>query len=54
MKYSVVNGHIMLQMGKFGLLGNTVIYIFNTIVSYQWMKVYRAIRMDIGKISLTH
>ena len=32
----------------------TLIYIFNSIISYQWIKVYRVERIYVVKISLTH
>ena len=42
------------EIGYFGLLGNTYISYFYSIISYQWIKFYRVEIMDIGKISLTH
>ena len=54
MKYSVCNGVIMAQDGIFWTIGKHLYFVYCPIISYQWIKVYRVERMDIGKISLTH
>ena len=42
------------KTGYFELLGNTYIFFYCPIISYQWIKVYRVEIMDIGNISLNH
>ena len=44
----------MLQMGFFGLLGNTHILVYYPITSSQNIEVYKFDTMDMGKITLAH
>ena len=47
-------GDVMVQNGIFWTIGEHLYFLYYLIMSYQWLKVYRGERMDIGKISLTH
>ena len=44
----------MLQMGFFGLLGNTHILVYYPILPSRKIEVYGVETMDMGKIPLNH
>ena len=44
----------MARNGIFWTIGEHLYFVYYPIISYQWIKVYKVERMDIGKISLTH
>ena len=54
MTSSVLNGDIMVRNRIFWTIEEQLYFVYYHIVFYQWIKVYRVERMDIGKISLTH
>ena len=56
MAYLALNGDIMAERGYFGLLKNTNIFVYYTLVSSQRINVYRFETMDMklqGTVSLT-
>ena len=54
MTSSVLIGDVMVQNGIFWTIGEHLYFVYYPIISYQWIKVYRFERIDIGKIPLTH
>ena len=53
MKHLVLFGDVMFRNGIFLTIEEHLYFVYYPIISYQCIKVYRAERMDIGKISLT-
>ena len=47
-------GDVMARKGIFWTIEEHLHSVYYPIISYQWIYVYRAERMDIGKISLNH
>ena len=54
MTSSVLNGDIMVRIRDILDYWGTLKTNYYTIISYQWINVYRVERMDVGQISLTH
>ena len=50
----VLIGYVMVQNGIFWTIEEYLCFVYYSIISYQWIKVYRVERMYIGKISLTN
>ena len=44
----------MVRNGIFWTIGEHLYFVYYPIISYQWIKVNRSERIDIGKISLIH
>ena len=44
----------MVQNGIFWTIGKHLYFVYDPIISYQWINFYRVDIMDIGNISLTH
>ena len=54
MTSSVLFGDVTVRNGVFCTIGEHLYFIYYSIISYQWIKVYRVEIMDIGNVSLTH
>ena len=50
MKYSVLNGDIMVQMEIYRTIGEHLYIFYYPIISYQKIKVYRVKTKDMGRL----
>ena len=49
MKFSVLNGDIMVRKGIFWTIGEQLYFAYYPIIPYQRIKVYRVETMDMGR-----
>ena len=51
---SVLFRGFIFRKGIFWAIGEHLYFVYYPIISYQWIKVFRVERIDIGKISMNH